>query len=56
MKCVLPSGQTEEAGMDEGVYEYNPQTFRKAWMHAWCARVAFEDLDADRRDAYLQKD
>ena len=53
MNCTLCKDGLDPDADPDVVYDYSPVTFRKGWMHGYCARIAFEDLDQERKDAYL---
>lgn len=43
VRCVL-CGEAMNAESPYEVFDYNPMTFREAWMHGFCADVALQDL------------
>ncbi len=52
-KCVLCGYKIDtECAV---VYGLNPETFRMARFHLWCAIGAYEDLHEDRKQEYLDK-
>lgn len=64
--CVLckEAADPENPFKDGAIHAINPNTFREAWMHAWCFEIALEELHGvpakdsqydDRFDEYMTK-
>jgi len=57
IQCVLCGEQAdpEHPGLDGAIYEVNPRTMRKAWMHGWCFEFELEVLDEERKDVFFER-
>ena len=59
MKCAICKSKAdpENPSMNGAIFDINPYTFRKAWMHAVCFKEAIEVIkkEPSKNTNYLSK-
>lgn len=55
VRCAV-CGESLDPEHPDSIHQRNPLTFRVAWMHYFCAEMAFEQIDGQTASSPMYKD